>query len=76
MENNFRCGVFLKQKLHKTYGLGEENVLDRKNKFAHNLNAHIVETISFIILSFVKASYSELILNPFLGYKYLSYVMH
>jgi len=49
--------------------LAKENVLDRKNKFPHDMNAHIVEIISFAILSFVKASYSELILNPFLDYK-------
>lgn len=34
------------------------NVLDRKNKFAHNLSAPIVETMSFITLDFVKVSYS------------------
>lgn len=56
VENNFRC-VFL---LNKNYinHMAWLNVLDRKNKFAHNLNAPIVETISFITLDFVKASYS------------------
>lgn len=67
---------FLKQKLHKPYGQAEQNVLERKNKFAHNLIAYIVEKLSFIILSFVKARYSELNLNPFLDYKCLRYVMH
>lgn len=35
------CEIFFK--LHKLYGLTEENVLDRRNTFPRYLNAHIVE---------------------------------